>query len=278
MRTCSLALGLAALLLGIAAPARAQGVLVAPHAVYLDHRTRSAAITLYNPGTEPTEVAISAIYGYPVTDSIGHFTLYLPDSVEAGMPSATGWVEAFPRRMTIPPLTKQTVRLLARPPQGLADGEYWSRVVITAQGGSIPVTGADSAGISVGLSLEIRTIIPLLYRKGSLRTGLAVSELAAAPAGDSLAIRAHLARQGSAAWIGTVRGVLADSTGAAAASFTQPLAIYYEADPVFALPVTGLAPGRYHLRLDFATERDDILPNLVLRAPAVRDSVDLRLP
>lgn len=33
-------------LLSRAADAAAQGVLVAPHAVYLDHRTRSAAITL----------------------------------------------------------------------------------------------------------------------------------------------------------------------------------------------------------------------------------------
>ena len=85
------------------------------------------------------------------------------------MPSAAGWIEAFPRRMTIPPLQRQTIRLLARPPQGLADGEYWSRLIISAKGGSVPVTGIDStSNINVGLTLEVRTIIPLIYRKGKL--------------------------------------------------------------------------------------------------------------
>ena len=134
------------LALGIARVAEAQGVIVAPHAVYLDHRTRSASITLYNPGSDPAEVTISSFFGYPVTDSVGHFMLQTPDSVDGSMPSATAWIEAFPRRMTIPPLQRQTVRLLARPPQGLADGEYWSRVMISAKGGAVPVTGNDTAG------------------------------------------------------------------------------------------------------------------------------------
>ena len=266
-------------LLARAADAAAQGVLVAPHAVYLDHRTRSAAITLYNPGAEPAEVSISSVYGYPVTDSLGHFTLFLPDSVEPGMPAATGWVEAFPRRMTIAPLERQTVRLLARPPQGLADGEYWSRVVISAQGGTVPVSGAaDSSGITIGLNLEIRTIIPLIYRKGPLTTALAVQSLSAAPAGDSLQVRAHLSRQGSGAWIGTVRGALRAPDGKMAARFDLPLAIYYDADPVLSLPVAGLAAGPYQLFLEFLTERSDLMPEQILRAPVVRDSLAIRLP
>ncbi len=109
-----------AVVAGFARAAAAQGVLVAPHAVYLDHRTRSGSLTLYNPGAEPVEIAVSFFFGYPVTDSLGHFSIATPDSVQAGMPSAADWIEAFPRRLTLAPLQRQTVRLLARPPQGLA--------------------------------------------------------------------------------------------------------------------------------------------------------------
>jgi len=256
----------------------AQGVVVAPHAVYLEHRTRSASITLYNPGADATEVGISFLYGYPVTDSAGNFTLFEPEKVDSSMPAASGWIEAFPRRVTIAPLARQTVRLLARPPTGLADGEYWARVMISAKGGSVPVTGADSSDIQVGLTLEVRTVIPLIYRKGVLRTGVSLSRVSVARQGDSLAIRARLTREGSSAYVGTARGVLLNPGGRTVATFSEPIAVYYEAEPAFALPVAGLPAGRYRLRLELTSERSDIAPELLLRAAPIRDSLEVTLP
>lgn len=151
----------ALLAIGAAAPLAAQGVLVAPHAVVIDHRTRSASITLYNPTSTPAEVTISTFFAYPVTDSAGNFELTTP--TEPSGRSAAGWVDAYPRRTTLGPLERQTVRLLARTPADLTDGEYWSRIMITAKGGKVDVGTSDSlpAGIQVGLDLEVRTIIPL---------------------------------------------------------------------------------------------------------------------
>jgi hypothetical protein len=42
--------------LGAAAPLAAQGVLVAPTAVYIDHVRRSSTITLYNPAAANAQV------------------------------------------------------------------------------------------------------------------------------------------------------------------------------------------------------------------------------
>ena len=152
------ALGLAGMLALASASLAAQGVMVAPHAVFIDHRLRSGSVLLYNPGTEPVEVSISTIFGYPTTDSAGRITLdtLLADSTV----SALRWIQAFPRRLTVGPRERQTVRLLARPPAGLPDGEYWLRLVIAAQAGRVPITGvADTTAIQVGLTLEVRTII-----------------------------------------------------------------------------------------------------------------------
>jgi len=156
----------------------AQGVMVAPHAVFIDHRLRSGSVLLYNPGTEPVEVTISTIFGYPVTDSTGAITLRTVDAPDSTVPSALAWIQAFPRRLTVAPRERQTVRLLARPPAGLADGEYWLRMVIAAQAGRVPISGvADTTAIQVGLTLEVRTIIGVNYRKGPVTTGLALSQL-----------------------------------------------------------------------------------------------------
>jgi hypothetical protein len=272
------ALVLLAIAVGSARMGLAQGVVVAPHAVYVDHRTRSAVVTLYNPGSEPVEVSIGFLYGYPVTDSAGNFTLLEPERVDSSMPAANGWIEAFPRRMTLPPLSRQAVRLLARPPAGLPDGEYWARVMISAKGGPVPVSGGDSSQIQIGLALEVRTIIPLTYRKGVLRTGVSVGAVRTERQGDSLTIRAHLTREGTSAYVGTARGTLVNSSGKTVATFSEAIAVYYDVEPSFALPLAGLPAGRYRLRLELASERPDIAPELLLRAPTVRDSFEVSLP
>ena len=268
-------------LLATPSAALAQGVLVAPHAVVIDHRTRSGSVNLYNPGDTPAEVTLSTFFGYPVTDSTGEFELRTVERPEPAMPSAAGWIQAFPKRMLLGPKERQTVRLLARPPARLQDGEYWARLVVAAKGGAVPVSGVDtSSGITVGLNLEVRTVLPLQYRKGAVATSARLSGLAASIEGDSLAVRMRLERQGTAAFIGTVRGTLSDSGGGTVATFTSPVAVYYDIEPRFTSPLPGgrLPPGRYLLRTEVAAEREDLAPETILPAKPVRDSVEVRLP
>jgi hypothetical protein len=271
---------LTALLLAPAA-LEAQGVLVAPHAVIMDHRTRSGSITLYNPGDEPAEISLSSFFGYPVTDSTGGFELRTIEQPGPAYPSAAGWIDAFPKRAMLAPKQRQTVRLLARPPAGLPDGEYWARLVISAKGGTVPVQGvADSSGVDIRLDLEVRTVIPLQYRKGRVGTGVRVSDLSAAVEHDSLAVRVRLDRTGNAAFLGTVRGALSDARGKVVASVSSPLAVYYDMEPRMAVPLPGgtLAPGLYRLTIDVAAQREDLAPELVLAAPLTRDTLEIRLP
>jgi hypothetical protein len=257
----------------------AQGVMVAPHAVYIDHRLRSGSVLLYNPGTERVEVTISTIFGYPTTDSSG--AIKLDTLVRDSAVSALDWIQAFPRRLTVGPRERQTVRLLARPPAGLADGEYWLRLVIAAQAGRVPISGVpDTTAIQVGLTLEVRTIIGVNYRKGPVTTGVALSNVRAQVVGDSLITRSRLERRGNAAFVGTVRATLLDSAGAIRSSFTSPIGVYTTMEPRIGTPLAppGLPRGRYWLRYEVVAEREDLDPTVVLKASAVRDSVQLVIP
>lgn len=257
----------------------AQGVMVAPHAVYIDHRARSGSVLLYNPGTEPVEVTISTLFGYPVTDSTGSIVLRTVDAPDSTLPSALAWIQAFPRRLTVAPLERQTVRLLARPPLGLPDGEYWVRLMIAAKAGQIPIAGvSDTTAIQVGLTLEVRTIIGIAYRKGPVKTGVALSNVRAQLLGDTLITWSRLVRQGNAAFVGTVRGTVVDSTGATRASFATPLGVYVTMEPRIASVIGKLPKGRYWLRYEVVTEREDLDPSVILPAPAARDSVQLVVP
>jgi P pilus assembly chaperone PapD len=257
----------------------AQGVLVAPHAIYIDHRVRSEAIQLYNPGTEPVEISVSTTFGYPVTDTTGRPTLRMIDSPDSTYPSASEWIQAFPRRVTLPPRRRQTIRLLARPPADLPDGEYWTRIIVAAKGGQVPVSGvAGNDRIQVGLTLEVRTVIALSYRKGNLTTGLSVSDLHAQVLDDSLEIGMNLERQGEGAFIGTFKWRLQDAEGQTRAESDMPLAVYYTLKPRLRFPIDRLPAGPYRLVTELVTERDDLSSDVLLPIDPVRTTVDLVVP
>ena len=96
--------------------------------------------------------------------------------------------------------------------------------------------------------------------------------------GDSLAFGVALERAGSAAWLGMLRSELRDSTGALRARDSSQVAVYYPMTPRYRLPVAGLPPGRYRVRLTLDVERDDVPPEVRLPLPPVRDSLDVTIP
>jgi hypothetical protein len=254
----------------------AQGILVAPHSIFIDHRSRGGFVELYNPEARPVEVELLTLYGYPVTTSRGQLELRVIESPGPDDPSASGWIQVLPRRVLIPPLTKQTIRLLGRPPATIPDGEYWARLEIRAREGQVPVTGVDSTqGIQMRLNLEVRTIIPVYYRKGPVASGLELSDLRATVEPDSIGVRLRLKRSGNAAFIGTVRGSLRDQNNREVRSFSTPIAVYYDIDPRFGLSRDGLPPGAYTLQVEVAPERTDIPPEQLLRSPPVRAAVSV---
>lgn len=271
---------LAAWIVLVPARAAAQGVLVAPHAIFMDHRSRSASLEVYNPGLDPAEITLDLIFGFPITDSAGTFELFTVDHPDSTYPSAASWILTFPRRLRLAPGQRQVVRLLGRPPADLADGEYWARLVVTATGSQIPVTGvADSGEVRVGLNLEVRTLLPIQYRKGQVTTGLTLGEELTVHAGrDSLTLHLPLTRTGSGAFLGTVRGSLVDSTGRIRSHAEAPLAVYRTLAPRFALPLEGVPSGRYRLILELASERQDLPPEAILPITPVRLEREVRIP
>lgn len=270
---------LAALMTATPAAALAQGVVVAPHAVYIDHASRSGSLTLYNPGQDPVEVSISFGFGYPTTDAAGTVGLELLDSAPAGEPSAMDWIQAFPRRVTITQQQRQTIRLLAQPPANLPDGEYWARIIVAAKGGRVPVAGVpDSGEVRVGLTLEVRTVLAVVYRKGALTTGITLAPVSASYAGDTVSVRLPMTRTGTAAYLGTAVAELVDSRGAVVGQAERAIGVYYALDPRLEIPTDSLSPGRYKVRVTISTARPDLPPRTALPAPTVRDSVELAIP
>ncbi len=271
---------LAALLIGMSPVcAGAQAILVAPQGVVLSNRERSGSIELYNPSARASEITIRAVYGHPTTTPAGDLTLEIVEHTDSTMPSAAGFVDAFPRRLILLPNQRQTVRLLARPPVGLPDGEYWARLIIAAKDAELPATSAsDSTSVSVGLTLEVRTIIAVNYRNGAQQTGVQLGVLSAVTEGDSLVIRAPMQRTGTAAWIGLTTVKLHAADGRTIASHTMQTAVYQSISPRFAFDRRTLEPGQYRISIDLSTDRPDVTQSTLLRSPPQHAETTVTLP
>jgi hypothetical protein len=267
-------------LLTLTAPrAGAQSLMVGSPAVVIDDRTRTGALTLINDGITPVEVSVSTFCGYPVTDSVGQMYLRTFATVDDTMPCAAKWIQSFPRRLRVEAKSRATVRLLVTPPPQLPTREYWARLVVAAQEGQVRVGGlGDTSSIQARLNLEVRSVVALFYRKGSLHTGVSLEQVRAEVKGDSLVGRTLLTRQGDAAFVGSLKAVLRDRAGKVRSQSLLPLGVYYALEPRFALPVAGLPAGSYELSVEAVSGRPDLAADLLLPTVPVQQSVTVTLP
>ncbi|NUR33438.1 MAG: hypothetical protein HOQ30_05445 [Gemmatimonadaceae bacterium] len=275
MRVSTRLLALAALLAGT--PLCARAVTVSPNALFIDSRTRSGVLTLYNPGSTAEEIEITFAFGYPRSDLAGAISVALADTAPAGEPSVLGFVRAFPRRLRLEPGQRQTVRILMQPPANLAEGEYWGRVLIHSRGGRPPVE-QQQGGIRMQIDLETVIVGAVNYRNGTMRTGVHMDPARATVAarGDSVRVVADISRIGNAAYLGHMTFELVSADGKVLGTTDEDFAVYRALRKVESIAVpAGTSLAGATVRYRFTTERPDIDPESRLAAEPLTGTVPL---
>jgi P pilus assembly chaperone PapD len=263
-------------LLSLAGAVRAHAVTVSPTAVFIDARSPTATLSLYNNGTAPEEVEISFGFGYPSSNAEGELQVQIQDSAAAGEPSVVPWLRAFPRRLQLQPGQRQTLRVMVQAPAGTADGEYWGRVLVRSRGGQPPIESTQGQ-VHVALNVETVVATAVLFRKGPVTTGAAVRSASASLAGDSVRFTVDLDRQGNAVYLGRVQARLRDASGRVVGSAEDALALYRSLRRRFAIALPAGA-SRAGLTVEYVvdTERPDLPPAGPLKAPPVTGTVPVR--
>jgi len=258
------------------APAVIQAIYVSPTAVFMDDRAASAQVVIGNSGDTPEEATVELRFGFPDVDSAGTPYIRFVEDPGTAFPSAADWIRAFPQRVRLEPRSQQIVRLLAQPPHNLPDGEYWSRLIVTGRGATLPVAGSDSV-VRAGVNLVIRLVASVAFRKGRVSTGVQVEGLSANAEGDSLTVWAHMDRLGNAAYLGTADIALVSPAGEAVRHWSTGLAVFYPMRRRFSFPLDSIPAGDYRVRFRLRAERPDLPADRVLPAPTVTDSVAVRV-
>ena len=195
----------AALLTGVPTPAGAGvgDLLVAPTRIILDGR-KGTEIVLNNIGDEPATYRISVEFRRMTPDgNLEDVTAPTPQDQ-----AAADMIIYAPRRVTLPPNEPQSIRIAARPPQGLPDGEYRVHLLFRAVPPSNPVavTPADQPkGLQFQLTPIYGVTIPVIVRLGNLQATAGISNVALNKSDGKSTIDLDLTRSGSRSTFGEVR-------------------------------------------------------------------------
>lgn len=251
--------------LGRIAGAQVAGIAVDPHMVVLTPSRPAGAITVLNPHATRAEFSVDLRFGFATTDSAGRLRVELRDGPDSA--SAAEWITPYPSRFTLRPGGTRTVRLLARPPAALLDGEYWARITVHARDDAPAsfIDTSDSSSARVRIAMETATVLPIFFRKGAVTTGVTITELDAVVHSDSVDVSATLTRRGNGAFVGVARLSVHDANGRQIAKADRQIAVYRSMRPrwTVALPTDACRDGcKVSLRL--STERHDVPQSLLL--------------
>jgi len=202
---------LAAPLLILTAPPASAGVgdlLVAPTRVVLNG-SRGTEIILNNIGEDVATYRISAELRRMTPEGKLEDVAAPNDKEKA----AQEMVLFAPRKVTLPPNQPQAIRLSARAPEGLADGEYRIHMLFRAIPAPLPAAAPKKVE---GVAFQLRPIygvtIPVIVRLGNLEAKAALSNVRKVTDGGKPAISLDISRSGSRSTFGEIRVLKAGVT------------------------------------------------------------------
>ena len=200
------AVGLVAAPLAVVPTAASAGVgdlLVAPTRLVLDGR-RGGEIILNNIGDEPATYRVSIEFRR-MTENGDLVDVTTPTEADQ---KAEDMIVYAPRKVVLAPHEPQAIRIAARPPQGLPDGEYRAHLLFRAIPPATPVvqpTGEQPKGVQFKLTPVYGVTIPVIVRLGNLQATAGIANVHLETKSGAPAIGFDLTREGSRSTYGEVR-------------------------------------------------------------------------
>lgn len=188
----------------IVPPAAQAGVgdlLVAPTRIVLDGR-RGTEVILNNIGDDVATYRVSAELRRMTPDG----KLVDVDAPNDKEKAAQEMLLFAPRRVTLPPNQPQAIRLSARAPAGLPDGEYRIHMLFRAVPPPRPQVAPQKVeGVAFALTPIYGVTIPVIVRLGNLQAKAAVSNVRKIEEDGKPAIALDISRSGDRSTFGDIR-------------------------------------------------------------------------
>ena len=252
------------------------GVSVFPNHLFYAYPNKSEVLTLKNPADQAVEVWFSFRFGYPVSFDTGTVNFAWGDTLAGSGSNGAGWMRVFPERIVIQAGESQNIRVIAAPPVGLPDREYWSRLVISSKA-SLPAT-VSKGKEALSSILVSEMIVPVHYRKGSVTSEVVLTNLRAELNQDRLKFNFLLRKVGNAAFFGRARFELVNASGQVTDSRKTPLVVYDTVSYCDFMSIAGLPRGSYKFNVTVDNKHPVTKSDIRLKFSPISDSFTFTIP
>lgn len=237
-------------------------IIISPYVIYLDSKNQFANMIVQNESEEPYEIGISFKFGFPVSDSLGNFTMKYIDEPSNEYPSILNYVRAFPKKFILNPKQKQLIGLTIKPPQNLEDGTYWVRIVTSStKQKSQPLLDTNNQNLNAQINFILNQITTMLYRTPNSTTGIDIINAKYYKYDDRLDVVTSLKRLGNSPFFGDVKVSLYNSENKLIKTDTQHVKIFYDMYIKNSFNLLELQKGNYRAVISITHNEKEDIPN-----------------
>lgn len=244
-------------------------MLIAPTSVYMDEGNSITSVVIQNRTQDTREVSLDMKFGYPVTDSLGKTYINYKDSLTERDHSLVSWVKIFPRKILLKPEEKQTIRILAKLPAGLADGMYWGRLSINSRPKSVVNFDTASDHIGAQINLTFNQVIPVVFKKGDPQTKIVVEHVDFKQDSSKMVMTVFARTDKVTPFIGTGNLTVKNEEGKVVKQLKVPLTVYYRLAKDITIDLNKQNYGKYKVDFEIESKREDVTDNYLAKASKV---------
>lgn len=252
-------------------------VSIAPVFVFMNDNNSFGSFVVMNGSNQNQEIAVDFVFGYSATDEAGNGFMVYDDSTAYAQYAATDWVRAFPRNFVLEPGQRQTVRITARPPQGIADGLYWTRIRTASNPQTPSIDELAVEGVRTQITFRFEQVTALFYKKGNVNTAIRLNNIRGERTENGFSALVDVYRTGNSPFFGSAFITLRDSNNRVVAENAFPVSIYFDGTRRFTLPAE-LSTGDYTVNIRFESQRGDMPGQDVIPIEPVSQSASVSLP
>lgn len=238
------------------------GILLTPTRVVLEGRDRSGMVSVANNGSASGTYRAELVNRRMLPEG-GFENVEVP---QEGEKFADEFLRVSPRSFKLAPGKHQNVRILARKPAGLEEGEYRShlRFILVPDEPTVKEPSSTEA-LSISIRANFGMSIPVIVRHGAISSDIKVAGLKYQPVRDGEAMPSlsfELVRGGKASVYGDLQVVYQPTSGSEVVVKNMGGIAVYAPNPkrIFTIPLDipeGVSIGKGTLKVTYREKEDN---------------------
>ena len=230
---------------------------VSPLLLHLSDKNKTGHITVYNTSEDTLECLLNNNFGYPTSDDSGYVFIKMMDTIPNYEPSAKEWIKLYPKNFFLSPKASQVIRVLAKPPDKTAAGEYWSRPSVTIKKKLLyDESNAKLNIVQTSINTELKMFLSVNYRSGKVGVNINPEIVSCFTDDKNLNVLLSLEPMGNAAFLGKIETRLIND-GNIFFKDDVDVAVYHSMKRRVVIPIEKINKKVFLIEIEINTNRND---------------------